>query len=101
MPFGLANAPSTFQRYINWTLRDFLDEFVSAYVDDILIFSSGNLRQHRQHVRKVLERLRQAGLQLDIGKCEFEVTSTKYLGFIIEAGQGIRMDPEKVRAITD
>lgn len=100
-PFGLANAPSTFQRYINWILREFLDEFVSAYIDDILVFSSGSLKEHREHVRKVLGRLQQAGLQVDINKCEFEVTSTKYLGFIIEAGKGIKMDPEKVNAILD
>jgi len=100
-PFGLANAPSTFQRYINWTLRDFLDDFASAYLDDILVFSSGSLKEHREHVRKVLQRLKDAGLQLDIDKCEFEVQSTKYLGFIVEAGNGIRMDPEKVKAIMD
>lgn len=98
-PFGLANAPSTFQKYINWTLRDYLDEFCSAYVDDILIYSSGSRRQHQEHVRKVLQRLQEAGLQIDIDKCEFEVQSTKYLGFIIEAGQGLRMDPDKVEAI--
>ena len=101
MPFGLANAPSTFQRYINWTLRDFLDEFASAYLDDILIFTDGSLHRHREHVRRVLARLREAGLQIDIDKCEFETKSTKYLGFIIEAGKGIRMDPEKVKAIVD
>jgi len=100
-PFGLANAPSTFQRYINYTLRDYLDEFCSAYLDDILIYSSGSRREHREHVRKVLIRLRDAGLQIDIDKCEFEVQETKYLGFIIEAGKGLRMDPEKVKAIRD
>ena len=41
-PFGMANAPSTFQQYINWILREFLDEFVSAYINDILIFTSGS-----------------------------------------------------------
>jgi hypothetical protein len=51
-PFGLANAPSTFQRYINWALREFLDDFCSAYVDDILVFSEGSLEQHREHVQK-------------------------------------------------
>ncbi|GME30926.1 uncharacterized protein ACHE_31418A, partial [Neofusicoccum parvum] len=81
-PFRLANALSTFQRYINWTLQEFLNEFVLAYVDDVLIFIEGSRSQHRQH-------------------CEFEVQSTKYLGFIIEAGKGIRMDPEKVKAIQD
>jgi hypothetical protein len=99
-PFGLANAPSTFQRYINWALRDYLDDFCSAYVDDILIYTDGSLDEHREHVRKVLYRMQEAGLQLDIDKSEFEVTSTKYLGFVIEAGKGISMDPAKVAAIT-
>jgi hypothetical protein len=100
-PFGLANAPSTFQKYINWVLRDFLDEFCSAYIDDILIYSSGTLVEHQDQVRRVLGRLREAGLQVDIDKCEFEVKSTKYLGFVLEAGKGIRMDPDKVSAIKD
>ncbi|KAI0991625.1 hypothetical protein K3495_g16562, partial [Podosphaera aphanis] len=98
-PFGLANAPSTFQKYINWTLREYLDNFCSAYIDDILIYSSGNRAEHQEHVRKVLQRLRESGLQIDIDKCEFETTTTKYLGFIIEAGHGLRMDPEKIKAI--
>ena len=100
-PFGLANAPSTFQRYVNWTLREFLDDFVSAYIDDVLIFTNGSLNKHREHVTRVLERLQQAGLYVDIDKCEFEVTTTKYLGFIIEAGKGLRMDPAKVEAIVN
>jgi hypothetical protein len=100
-PFGLANAPSTFQKYVNWALRDYLDEFCSAYVDDILIYTSGTLEEHREHVGKVLDRLREAGLQIDIDKCEFEVKSTKYLGFIIDAGKGLRTDPDKVKAIVE
>lgn len=99
-PFGLANAPSTFQRYINWVLRDILDDFCSAYIDDIIIYSKDR-KQHQKHVEEVLQRLRDAGLQCDIDKSEFEVESTKYLGFIIEAGKGIRMDPEKVKAIQE
>ncbi|XP_044724307.1 reverse transcriptase (RNA-dependent DNA polymerase) domain-containing protein [Hirsutella rhossiliensis] len=98
-PFGLTGAPATFQRYINHTLRDFLDEFCSAYIDDILIYSSGSLADHRNKVRQVLARLRDAGLQIDIDKCDFEAKSVKYLGFIVEAGKGIRVDPEKVQAI--
>jgi hypothetical protein len=98
-PFGLANAPSTFQRYINWALRGYLDEFRSAYVDDILVYTAGSLKKHRDHVNQVLTRLQEAGLHLDIGKSEFEVKSTKYLGFIIEAGKGVRMDPDKIKAI--
>lgn len=98
-PFGLTGAPATFQRYINHTLREFLDEFCSAYIDDILIYSNGSLADHRKKVKKVLARLRDGGLQIDIDKCEFEATSVKYLGFIVEAGKGIRVDPEKVQAI--
>ena len=99
--FGLANAPSSFQRYINSALQEYLDIFCSVYVDDVLIYSSGSRRQHQEHVRKVLARLQEAGLQLDISKCEFEVKETKYLGFILEAGKGIRIDPEKVKAILE
>lgn len=72
-PFGLANAPSTFQKYINWMLKDYLNEFCFAYVDDVLVYSKRTLAEHREHVRKVLRRLQEAGLQLDIDKCEFEV----------------------------
>lgn len=100
-PFGMANAPSTFQKYINWALREYLDEFCSAYVDNILIYTDGTIDEHRDHVRKVFSKLTEAGLQLDIGKCEFEVYRTKYLGYIIETGKGISMDPEKVKAIAE
>ncbi|ERF68926.1 hypothetical protein EPUS_09504 [Endocarpon pusillum Z07020] len=107
VPFGLCNAPASFQNYVNDALgKDILDRFVSAYLDDILIFSN-SLKEHRQHVKTVLGRLAVAGLQLDIGKCEFEVHETKYLGMIIQSrsedgkpGQ-IRMDPEKIAAIRD
>lgn len=100
-PFGLANAPSTFQRYINRTIQEYLGDFVSAYVDDVLVYTNGSLKDHQRHVQLVLQKLLDAGLQLDIDKCEFNVRSTKYLGFIIEAEKGIRMDPEKVKAIQD
>jgi hypothetical protein len=101
LPFGLANGPSAFQKFINQVLQDFLDDFVTAYVDDILVYTNGSLAQHQAHVRKVLQRLEAAGLQLDISKCRFEQQSTKYLGYIIDAKTGIRMDPEKVKAVQD
>lgn len=100
-PFGLTGAPATFQRYINWCLKEYLDDFCTAYIDDILVFSDGSLEDHREKVRLVLKKLQEAGLQLDIGKCEFEVKSVKYLGYIIDVGRGLRMDPEKVKAIED
>jgi hypothetical protein len=100
-PFGLANAPSTFQKYINWALREHLDEFCSAYLDDVLVYTNGSLDEHHAHVRTILKKLAEAGLYLDIKKCEFDCTETKYLGYIIRAGEGTRMDPEKIRAILD
>ena len=97
MPFGLCNAPATFQSYINDTLRPFLDEFCSAYLDDVLVFSDTR-EEHERHVRHVITRLEAAGLFIDIDKCEFNTQSTKYLGLIITT-DGIRMDPAKVNAI--
>lgn len=104
MPFGLNGAPASFQRYINETLREYLDDFCSAYVDDILIYTEGNLKEHENHVRLVLDKLQKAGLGLDLDKCEFSVQKTKYLGFIISAEgstSSVKMDPEKVRAIVE
>ena len=100
-PFGLAGGPACFQRFINWFLRDLLDDYVVAYVDDILIYSNGSLEDHHAKVKEVFRRLQKAGLSLDIDKCEFDVTTVKYLGYIITAGKDIRMDPAKVAAIRD
>ncbi len=100
-PFGLSGAPASFQRYINATLREYLDDFVTAYVDDILIYTNGSRRDHAAQVKRVLERLSAAGLHLDPAKCEFGVKQVKYLGFIITAGRGLQADPEKIRAIVD
>jgi hypothetical protein len=97
-PFGLQGAPATFQHYINDLLYDALDKWATAYLDDILIYSA-NEKEHVQQVREVLRRLIDAGLQIDIDKCEFHTKKTKYLGLIITPG-GIEMDPEKVAAIT-
>lgn len=99
MPFGLCNTPGTFQSYINETVRDYLDIFCTAYLDDILVFSERE-EEHAEQVRKVLHRLRERGLQLDIDKCEFGVKETKYLGVIITT-EGVKMDPEKVRTILE
>ena len=100
-PFGMANALSTFQWYINWILCQYLDDFCSAYLNNVLIFINGIWSEHYEHVNKMLDCLNKAGLFLNIKKCEFEVTRIKYLRFIVNAGVGIQMDPEKVKAITE
>ena len=97
LPFGLTNGPATYQRYMNDILFDYLDDFCTAYLDDILIYSENEL-DHQEHVKKVLARLKEAGLQADIRKCEFGVQRTKYLGFIIST-DGVEVDPDKVQAI--
>ena len=55
MPFGLKGAPATFQRFINWVLREYLDDFCSAYMDDIIIYSSGTYADHMEKVELVLK----------------------------------------------
>ena len=97
-PFGFVNSPAAFQRFVNTVLQDYLDSFVTAYVDDFLIFSSGSIEDHRTKVKQVLERLDSAGLFLDIDKCEFETKKVKYLGYVIDHGK-ITMDSKKVEAI--
>jgi hypothetical protein len=98
-PFGLIGAFATFQRYINNILREFLDDFVSAYINDIIIFTNGFLQKHRNQVVRVMKKLRDAGLQLDIDKCEFEQKKIKYLGYIVNSENGICVDSEKIEAI--
>ncbi|KAL9567590.1 hypothetical protein ACKAV7_008354 [Fusarium commune] len=81
MPFGLIGAPATFQRYINDALREHLDIFCTAYLDDILIYSRTR-EEYIEHLRLVLEKLRAAGLYANPAKCEFLVKETKFLGLI-------------------
>lgn len=104
MPFGLNGAPASFQRYINNTLSQYLDGLCSSYVDDVLIFTDGSLSEHENKVSLTLEKLQKARLGLDIDKCEFDVKTTKYLGFIISLEgliPSIKMDPEILRAIAE
>ncbi|KAH0605690.1 uncharacterized protein H6S33_004912 [Morchella sextelata] len=94
MPFGLANAPATFQHWINDILRPYLDQFVTAYLDDILIYSE-TLSEHKEHIQKVLKVLDENHVHLKPEKSEFMVQETKYLGLILTPN-GNRMDPKKV-----
>ena len=97
MPFSLANAPNSFQHFVNDTLRPYLDIFCTAYINNILIYSN-NLTEHQKHIDLVLEALRGASLQLDINKCEFHKTEVLYLGVIIST-DSVQMDPKKIKVI--
>ncbi|KAK3544089.1 hypothetical protein QTP86_001255, partial [Hemibagrus guttatus] len=87
------------QDFIHEVLQEFLHRFVLVYIDDILIYSR-NLAEHRQHVAKVLERLRKFQLFLKAEKCSFHQTSVQFLGYKINSS-GIEMDERKVTAVRD
>ena len=99
MPFGLTNAPATFQELINDTLREYLDDFVLAYLDDVLIFSQ-TYEEHVQHVRKVLEKLREKDLPVKLSKCEFHKQRIRFLGYIVST-DGLAPDPDKIKAVEE
>ena len=99
LSFSLCNSSVSFQRYINDVLFNYLNNFCTAYVDDILIYSDNPLK-HDTQVKKVLQHLKKAGLQADIKKSEFSVQSIKFLNFIIST-EGIVMNLNKVSVVKD
>ncbi|KHJ30189.1 hypothetical protein EV44_g1969 [Erysiphe necator] len=99
MPFGLSNAPATFQSHINEVIRPFLDIFCTYYIDDILTYSD-DLTSDRTHVNVVLDALSKAKLHCDKKKFEFEVQEVTYLGKIISTTD-VKTDPQKVQCIVN
>ena len=99
MPFGLANAPATFQAYVNRAMSDLLDVCCIVYLDDILIFSNSE-EEHVRHVREVLARLRKFRLFIKASKCEWHTTRVGYLGFVVTPN-GIEMEHDRVASIDD
>src|SRR5215213_167295 len=97
MPFELTNAPINFQNFINDVLRQHLDQFLTAYLDDVLIFNN-TLTEHKTHVRKTLKLLTANDLHLKSKKCEFYQIRVEYLEFIISESE-IFMNLDKVVAI--
>ena len=94
MPFGLCNAPATFQRLMNQVLRKYLGKFVLVYLDNIIIYSK-IFEEHKEHVRLVFEALRAASLMIKPKKCKFAQKELRFLRHIISA-EGIRTDPDKI-----
>jgi hypothetical protein len=99
MPFGLCNAPGTFQAMINKVLHELLDEGVIVYIDDILIYSEDE-ESHIRLVEKVLQKLKDNHLCASIKKSVFHASEVEYLGYHISK-LGIAMSPEKVQTIKD
>lgn len=86
MPFGLKNAPSTFQRSIDIILASVKWQYAIEYLDDIIVFSS-TVEEHKWHLRSVLGMLRNAGMSLKLHKCFFLQKRVEYLGHIVSPGQ--------------
>ena len=82
---------------MNNVLFDYLDDFCTAYLDNILIYLDNKL-EHKHYVKKVLDRLRNASLQIDLKKYEFYVTYTKYLSFIISTNS-LKVDLDKILVV--
>ena len=97
MPFGLRNAPATFQRCLEQILAPFLFKFVIVYCDDILVYSS-NTEEHLQHLNSVFSSLRRQNCYIKISKCKFAMESLDYLGFIISENT-LSKSPSKINAI--
>ncbi|KAL0411911.1 UNVERIFIED_CONTAM: Retrovirus-related Pol polyprotein from transposon [Sesamum latifolium] len=97
MPFGLTNAPGAFMSLMNKTLQPFVDQFVIVFIDDILIYSR-SLEEHEQHLRTVLQILREKQLYAKFSKCEFWMEEIAFLGHVVSK-EGVQPDPAKVRTI--
>jgi hypothetical protein len=99
MPFGLHNAPATFQRAMQEVLRGLNWKFVLCYLDDVIIFSN-SFSEHLSHLKQVFDRFRQAGLKLQPKKCSFGQKEVKYLGHIVSE-KGVATDPDKVKLVKE
>ncbi|EZG42621.1 putative gag-pol polyprotein [Gregarina niphandrodes] len=97
MPFGLCNAPATYQRMMQNILKELLWRTCFVYLDDILVFGR-TWEEHQNNLREVLRRLRENGLLLKAPKCHFGITKTAFLGFVVSDG-GIQPDPAKVEKL--
>nr|KYP39237.1 Retrovirus-related Pol polyprotein from transposon 17.6 [Cajanus cajan] len=99
MPFGVTNAPGVFMDYMNRIFHPYLDRFVVVFIDDILVYSKTR-EEHAEHLRIVLQTLKEKQLYAKLSKCEFWLESVNFLGHVISKG-GIVVDPAKVEAVLE
>jgi hypothetical protein len=97
MLFGLTNAPTYFMNLMNKVFMEYLDKFFMVFIDDILIYSK-NDSDHEEHLRLVLQKLRDNQLYAKYSKCDFSLDEVPFLGPNISNG-GISVNPAKVREI--
>ncbi len=99
MLFELINESAFYQHYMNDVLFKYLHQFCQIYLDDIIIYSK-ILKKHKQHVWLILNKLREADLQIDINKCEFHVQKTIFLELLILIKE-LKMNLQKMQAVVD
>ena len=99
IPFGVANAPTTFQRMMNSIFKDELDAFVLVYLDDILVFSQ-TLEDHIRHIKTALQKMRDAKFFARLHKCSFFQEKVEDLGFDASR-DGVQLSLEKVRTVVE
>ena len=99
MPFGLANAPTVFMCLMNNIMHKYLDKFVVVFIDDILIYSKTE-EEHKEHLKIILQELREHQLFAKFSKCDFFKDKIQYLDHVVTKEE-ISVDPEKIRAIED
>ncbi|GJR17092.1 putative reverse transcriptase domain-containing protein [Tanacetum coccineum] len=97
MPFGLTNSPVVFMDLINRVYKPFLDKFVIVFIDDILIYSKRK-KEHKEHLKAILELLKKEELYAKFSKCEFWIPKVQLLGHVIYS-QGVHIDPAKIKSI--
>ena len=99
MPFGLKNAPATFQRMMDTALRGLVGNNCFVYLDDIIIFGS-TIQEHNRNLAIVLDRLQNLGLKIQPDKCEFLKPKLEYLGHVVTK-EGVKPNPKKIQTVKD
>nr|GEW33158.1 hypothetical protein [Tanacetum cinerariifolium] len=97
MSFGLTNAHAVFMDLMNRVCKPYLDKFVIVFIDDILIYSK-NEKEHKEHLKVILELLKKEKLYTKFSKCEFWIPQVQFLGHVIDS-RGIHVDPDKIESI--
>jgi len=99
MPFGLCNAPATFQRLMNKLLQQYIGKFVVVYLDDLTIYSN-TFDNHLQHLATIFKTLQDTNLKINLNKCQFFLSKIKFLGYEV-SDQGIAPDEDKLIKVKD
>ena len=99
MPFELTNSPVVFMCLMNNVMHKYLETFVVVFIGNILIYSKSE-EEHKEHLKIVLQELREHQLYAKFSKCDFFKDKIQYLGHVVTK-EGISFDPKKIKAIKE